>query len=80
MIGNGATVLDGARIGAGTLVAAGAVVTPGTVVGDGVLVGGTPARVLRSIEGTSAAAMVEVNAPYYVELAKRHRAGTRPVG
>jgi len=79
LIGNGATVLDGARIGAGTLVAAGAVVTPGTVIGDGVLVGGTPARVLRSIEGTSAAAMVEVNAPYYVELAKRHRAGTRLV-
>jgi len=79
LVGNGAIVLDGARIGAGTLVAAGAVVTPGTTVGDGVLVGGTPARVLRSIEDTPAAGMVEANAPYYVELAKRHRDGAQPV-
>jgi carbonic anhydrase/acetyltransferase-like protein (isoleucine patch superfamily) len=30
IVGNGATVLDGARVGARTMVAAGATVTPGT--------------------------------------------------
>jgi acetyltransferase-like isoleucine patch superfamily enzyme len=52
-IGAGAIITDGVRIGKGAVVAAGAVVTadvpPHTVVG------GVPARILREIDGTTAA-------------------------
>lgn len=75
LVGNDTTVLDGARIGAGTLVAAGSLVAPGTEIPDGVLAAGSPAQVKKPIEGTGAAFWVETNAPYYAELAKRHREG-----
>jgi carbonic anhydrase/acetyltransferase-like protein (isoleucine patch superfamily) len=79
LLGNMSTVLDGARIGAGTLVAAGALVTPGTEIPDGVLAAGAPAETKKPIEGTGAQFWVETNAPYYAELAKRHREGVAPV-
>ena len=46
LIGNGAIVLDGARIGARSMVAAGALVPPGMAVPGGVLVTGTDAKAL----------------------------------
>lgn len=78
LIGNGVTVLDHAKIGSGTLVAAGSVVAQSAEIPDGVLAIGSPAQVKKPIEGTMAAFLCEVNAPYYAELAVRHARGLRP--
>lgn len=75
LVGNGAVVLDGARIGARSLVAAGAVVSPGTIVPAGVLVAGVPAEVKRPLAGSAAERWVRVNPAAYQALARRHRAG-----
>jgi carbonic anhydrase/acetyltransferase-like protein (isoleucine patch superfamily) len=72
-------MLDGSRLGAGSMVAAGSLVTPGTVIPAGVLAAGSPAQVRKPLDGTSAQAWVELNPPYYAELAQRHRAGARAV-
>jgi carbonic anhydrase/acetyltransferase-like protein (isoleucine patch superfamily) len=79
LVGNGSTVLDHAVVGERTLVAAGSVVTPGTELPAGVLAAGTPATVLKPIEGTSAELWVETNGEYYRELARRHAAGAHAV-
>jgi len=78
-VGNGAVVLDGARVGARSLVAAGAVVPAGMVVPPGVLVAGVPAEVKRSLGGTAAERWVRVNPEAYQALARRHQAGLRLV-
>ena len=75
LVGNGAVVLDGARIGARSLVAAGAVVPPGMTIPAGVLVAGVPAEIKRSLAGTPAERWVRVNPEAYQALARRHRAG-----
>ncbi|WP_137294727.1 gamma carbonic anhydrase family protein [Nocardioides dongxiaopingii] len=75
LVGNGSTLLDGATIGAGTLVAAGSVVTPGTAIPAGVVAAGIPCRATKPIAGTSSEFWVEMNPPYYRELAQRHAAG-----
>jgi len=75
LVGNGATLLDHARIGPRALVAAGAVVTPGTELPGGMVAAGIPARPTKPIEGTSSELWVENNPPYYQELARRHRDG-----
>jgi carbonic anhydrase/acetyltransferase-like protein (isoleucine patch superfamily) len=75
LVGNGAIVLDGARIGARSLVAAGAVVPAGMAVPGGVLVAGVPAEVKRPLAGTAAERWVRVNPEAYQALARRHRAG-----
>lgn len=49
LIGNGAIVLDRARIGSRCIVAAGALVPPGRVIPDGVVVMGAPARIVREV-------------------------------
>ena len=77
LIGNGSTLLDGARVGSRTLVAAGSVVTPGTDLPGGMVVAGIPAKPTKPIEGTSSEFWVEQNPPYYQELAQRHAAGAR---
>jgi carbonic anhydrase/acetyltransferase-like protein (isoleucine patch superfamily) len=80
LLGNGSTMLDGSLLGAGSMVAAGSLVTPGTVIPPGVLAAGSPATVRKELEGTSAQMWVEMNPPYYAELAQRHRAGITPLG
>jgi len=50
-IGSGAVILDGVKIGKGSIVAAGAVVTKD--VPEHSIVGGIPAKIIRSIDGTS---------------------------
>lgn len=75
LVGNGAVVLDGARIGTRSLVAAGSVVPPGMTVPGGVLVAGIPAEVKRPLAGTAAERWVQVNPAGYQALARRHRAG-----
>jgi carbonic anhydrase/acetyltransferase-like protein (isoleucine patch superfamily) len=79
LIGNGSTLLDGARVGSRTLVAAGSVVTPGTELPEGMVVSGIPARPTKPIAGTSSELWVDQNPAYYQQLAKRHRAGAPPV-
>jgi carbonic anhydrase/acetyltransferase-like protein (isoleucine patch superfamily) len=79
LVGNGATVLDGARIGVRAMVAAGAVVTPGTEVPDGTLALGAPAKVRGPLAGTPADWWVRVNPGAYQALAQRHKAGVGPV-
>ena len=78
LVGNGSTVLDGARIGARSMVAAHSLVPAGFTAPSGMLIAGSPAEVKRPLEGTAAAAWVAMNPPYYVELAQRHRKGLKP--
>jgi carbonic anhydrase/acetyltransferase-like protein (isoleucine patch superfamily) len=75
LVGNGATVLDGARIGPRAMVAAGALVTPETDIPEGMLAMGAPARVRGPLAGTPAEYWVRVNPEAYQALAQRHRAG-----
>lgn len=79
LVGNGSTVLDGARIGARSMVAAHSLVPSGFVAPSGVLVAGSPAVVKKSLDGTPAAMWVAANPAYYAELAQRHRKGLRPI-
>jgi len=74
IVGNGATVLDGARVGARTMVAAGATVTPGTQVPDEVIAMGAPAKKFVPLSD-SARLWVDHNPAIYQELARRHRDG-----
>lgn len=77
LIGNGATVQDGARIGKRTLVAAGSTVPPNAVIPPEVVVVGTPARE-RGPLSESAAVWVDNNGPVYRDLARRHAEGISP--
>ena len=79
LIGNGSTVLDGARIGVRAMVAGGALVTPEMHVPDGMLAMGAPARVKGPLAGTPAELWVKANPQGYQALAQRHRAGVAPV-
>jgi carbonic anhydrase/acetyltransferase-like protein (isoleucine patch superfamily) len=79
LVANGATVLDGARIGARAMVAAHSLVASGAVIPPGVLAAGSPAVVKRELAGTPAQLWVQMNPPYYAELAQRHRAGVTEV-
>jgi carbonic anhydrase/acetyltransferase-like protein (isoleucine patch superfamily) len=79
LVGNGATVLDGARIGVRAMVAAGALVTPGTEIPDGMLGLGVPCKVKGPVAGTEAERWVARNPTVYQALAERHRAGARLV-
>jgi carbonic anhydrase/acetyltransferase-like protein (isoleucine patch superfamily) len=78
VIGNHATIQDGARIGARTLVGAGATVPPNTEVdSDVVLLGSAAKRQLPMSDG--ARWWVDNNPAAYQALAARHRDGVRPV-
>jgi carbonic anhydrase/acetyltransferase-like protein (isoleucine patch superfamily) len=79
LIGNGSTVLDGARIGARAMVAGGALVTPETEVPEGMLAMGAPARVKGPLAGTPAEFWVKANPTGYQALAQRHRTGIAAV-
>jgi carbonic anhydrase/acetyltransferase-like protein (isoleucine patch superfamily) len=78
LIGNGATIQDGARIGARCLVGAGATVAPNTVLPDGQLVLG-PVAAVKGPLTASAQRWVDTNPSVYQELARRHRAGIAPL-
>ncbi len=78
MIGNHATIQDGAVIGARALVAAGALVAPNTRVDGEVMLLGEAAKRQRPLSDT-ARVWVDHNPSIYQELARRHRDGARPV-
>jgi carbonic anhydrase/acetyltransferase-like protein (isoleucine patch superfamily) len=77
LIGNGATIQDGARIGARCLGDAGATVPPNAVVADGQLVLGAVGREKGPLT-PGAHRWVENNPGVYQELARRHRATVVP--
>jgi carbonic anhydrase/acetyltransferase-like protein (isoleucine patch superfamily) len=79
LVGNGSTVLDGARIGVRAMVAGGALVTPETEVPDGMLAMGTPAKIKGPLAGTPAEHWVKANPAGYQKLAERHRASVAEV-
>ena len=78
LVGNGSTVLDGARIGVRAMVAGGALVTPETEVPDGMLAMGAPCKVKGPLAGTAAERWVQMNPAGYQALAQRHRKGVQP--
>ena len=79
LVGNGSTVLDGARIGVRAMIAAGSLVTPGTEIPDGMLAMGSPAKVRGPVAGTPAEFWVKANPEGYQALAQRHKAGVTPL-
>ena len=77
LIGMGAVLLNGARVGAGSIVGAGALVLENQEIPPGSLVVGSPARVLRPLDG-SARSKLELSWRHYVAQARRHREGEFP--
>lgn len=78
-VGIAATVLDGCVIEEGGMLAAGGLLTPGKVIGPNELWTGSPAKLRRVMDAEEQARFAR-NAEVYRELARRFRAGLRPVG
>jgi carbonic anhydrase/acetyltransferase-like protein (isoleucine patch superfamily) len=74
LVGMGAIILNGARIGRGSLVGAGALVTEGKAFPDGSLIVGSPAKVVRALDG-DAVARLRQSAAHYVANGRRFAAG-----
>jgi carbonic anhydrase/acetyltransferase-like protein (isoleucine patch superfamily) len=79
LIGNGAIVLDRARIGRHCIIAAGALVPPDRDIPDGSVVMGTPAKLVRQASERDLAMIAQAAAHYrariqsYRELLRPHR-------
>ena len=69
-----ATVLDGANVGSGAIVGAGSVVAAGSVVPPNTLVAGSPAKLVRRLDGENEL-FVERLAAKYARLASNYRQG-----
>ena len=78
LIGMGATVLNGAKIGSHCLIGAGALVTEGKEIPDNSLVLGSPARVVKELDGT-AQDMLLASAKHYQQNAMRFKTGLCPI-
>lgn len=78
MIGIGATVLNGAVIGENCIIGAHALITEGKVIPDNSLVVGAPGRVMKTL-GDPEVSMLKGSAEFYVQNAKRFRAGLKKV-
>lgn len=74
LIGIGAIVLNGAKIGKNCLVGAGALVTEGKIFPDNSLIIGSPARVVRELNGEQIEKL-RASAKNYVENGKRYQRG-----
>ncbi len=74
LVGMGATILNGAVIGKNCLIGAGALVTEGKQIPDNSLVVGAPAKVIRTLDETSAM-MLTKSADIYVANARRFAKG-----
>lgn len=79
LVGNGATVLDGAQIGRRSLVAAHALVREGFVLEDEMIAGGVPAAVIGSATKPGVRDLILSNGEEYRRLAGRHRDTCREV-
>jgi carbonic anhydrase/acetyltransferase-like protein (isoleucine patch superfamily) len=73
----GAILLNGVHVGTGSIIGAGAVVTENTVVPPGSLVLGVPGKVVKVLDASTRARILD-NAARYVQLAQAHRAGQVP--
>ncbi len=78
LIGMGAIVLNRATIGDGCIVGAGALVTEDRVFPPHSLIVGSPARVIRELDG-NAEAMLRISAQHYVEKAHACATGLKRV-
>ena len=78
LIGIGAVVLNGARIGKNCLVGAGSLVTEGKEFPDGSMIMGTPAKVVRQLTPEQIEGLRR-SAAHYIDNARRHRAGLKPL-
>ncbi|MEO7999962.1 MAG: gamma carbonic anhydrase family protein [Gemmatimonadaceae bacterium] len=74
LIGMGAIVLNRCNIGSGSVIGAGSVCTEGLQVPPGSLVLGIPGKVVRQLDQTRQAQILD-NAERYVVLARRHMSG-----
>jgi len=74
LIGNGAMVLDNARIGRHCVIAAGALVPPGRDIPDGSVVMGAPGRIVRQA-GERELALIAASAAHYRARAVKYRTG-----
>jgi len=79
LIGNGAIVLDRARIGRHCIVAAGALVPPDRALADGSVVMGAPAKVVREVNAQDLA-MIAQAAAHYRERLRQYRRLLQPLG
>lgn len=79
LIGMGAIVMNGAHIGDNAIIGAGSLVTEGTEIAPNSLALGSPARVIRQVSPEQAA-RTEAAAGFYVEKARRFRAGLLEIG
>ncbi len=77
LVGMGAVLLNGVRVGAGSIIGAGAVVTEGTQIPPGSMVLGVPAKVVRQLDASQQAKIIE-NASRYAELKEHYRRGEVP--
>ena len=76
LIGMGSVLLQGAVVGAGSMVAAGSVVGEGFEIPAGMLAAGTPARIVKPLDGSSRH-WVETAAADYAALRLRYLTGSR---
>jgi carbonic anhydrase/acetyltransferase-like protein (isoleucine patch superfamily) len=76
LIGNGAIVLDRARIGTHCIVAAGALVPPDRAIPDGSVVMGAPAKVVRAVSAADLE-MIRQAAAHYRARIERYRSELR---
>ena len=74
LVGMGAILMNGAVIGAGSMVAAGALVPAGVHIPPRSLVVGAPGKVRRETTPEELGG-IELNATFYVDLARVHAAG-----
>ncbi|MEA2656570.1 MAG: hypothetical protein QOI23_1935 [Chloroflexota bacterium] len=79
VVGMGATMLQRSRLGAGSLLAAGAVLAEGSEVPPGYMAAGVPAKVKKSLDGSSGN-WVGITAKHYRDRAVAYREKLRPAG
>jgi carbonic anhydrase/acetyltransferase-like protein (isoleucine patch superfamily) len=79
VVGMGATMLQRSRLGAGSLLAAGAVLGEGSEVPPGHMAAGVPARIKKSLDGSSGN-WVGITAKHYRDRAVAYREKLRPAG
>ncbi|HEX2788984.1 MAG TPA: gamma carbonic anhydrase family protein, partial [Steroidobacteraceae bacterium] len=79
LIGNGAIVLDRARIGSHCIIAAGSLVTPDREIADGSVMMGAPARLVRQANAHDMAMIAQAAAHYRARM-QSYRDLLRPQG
>ena len=78
LIGNGAIVLDRARVGRHCIIAAGSVIPPDRIIPDGTVWMGAPAKQVRAVTDADLA-LISGAAASYRRRAQRYRGGLQPL-